>query len=731
MQSSSCFGFCDNSSVSDDSDVDWIVDRYHDVSFMEPSTSSSSMNAEEERREKQRQQEQQRRQQQRKRNRGPTTSTLSLKPPRQKRNVENDPNSKDWKHDPMTALIAKEMNEMSIEERTSATEDLHGIVEGRGESSSLAAAQAATTAKLSSLNINVNMNHAPAGQQGGGDIANDENTMHVDNPENNLDMLIGQVFQCINKFRLKTAFDKAMFLCPSFVTDPKFVLMFLRAKEFDIKDTATLIVEHFKYKLELWGLSKLVKRITLQDLSPGELEGLQAGGNYILTSKDTAGRTVIFIVHEYLHVKKPPDVMNQVRIMWYMAMSNLEHDEETQKKGFIVVRYHVGAPSLPTNELGLHLQIQGKAVFVESCPLQVKGFHFCYDNPTLKPLLNTIQLVIGKHHRARFRAHYGSNLECCYALMQFGIPKNALPFQDMMNGNLKGGLYDEYIARQTQLEYLDAKRQREANIPPEGKILYPNIHDVLLGRGRPQQEYPGNVQLASIVDVCREAYKSASKEGKTRKATEIVAMIKGYGGRFLKKEDTNDKSFSSSQSGYWVEVVDDRTAREKVSHTFRRAAKPTKRFAKETTTKPTPMDIPLVSTPPITGTTTATTTTNAATSAATSRNINTVGAGAPGLNSSSNNNNNNNTGAVPISAVVAALSASAAARQGQSNTTTTTIFSEEETSPGDVPGPPMNIGPTSWLMNQYTNWMGGNNDALEQQQLTPPTPKKKKPRRVS
>jgi hypothetical protein len=100
------------------------------------------------------------------------------------------------------------------------------------------------------------------------------------------------------------------------------------------------------------------------------------------------------------------------------------------------------------------------------------------------------------------------------------------------------------------------------------KIMFPLKNDVLLGRGRPFQEFPGNVQLAKIIDDYREAYQAGKKLDKTAISTKSLKLVKDSNGRFLKKED--------NIKGFWVDVSDE-VAREKVSHGFR--TKPRKNAA--------------------------------------------------------------------------------------------------------------------------------------------------------
>jgi hypothetical protein len=84
----------------------------------------------------------------------------------------------------------------------------------------------------------------------------------------------------------------------------------------------------------------------------------------------------------------------------------------------------------------------------------------------------------------------------------------------------------------------------------------PLPNDVLLGRGKPIQERPGNVRLREMIDTHKDKYEQ--KGAKRIVSAYIVRLVKEEGGRFLKEVE----------HGGWVEVDDD-TARTKVSHAFR------------------------------------------------------------------------------------------------------------------------------------------------------------------
>ena len=145
----------------------------------------------------------------------------------------------------------------------------------------------------------------------------------------------------------------------------------------------------------------------------------------------------------------------------------------------------------------------------------------------------------------------GSYTEWMYKLMCYGIPHNLIP------------LTSEYKLKiKNHLDYLEMRMIAEN--PMNGSdgskikmIDLPSNNDVLLGKGKPIQEYRGNQKLSLLVDTLVEQYDTKSKSEKTAMAAEIVHKVKASKGRFLSKD-----------SGIWTEVSDD-MARDKVSHMFR------------------------------------------------------------------------------------------------------------------------------------------------------------------
>ena len=144
----------------------------------------------------------------------------------------------------------KELNELSIQERKRALEDVHGVGESVKETPDL--------------------------------VKESLERFQVE----------------IMKIKTKSAYEKAVFMSPSFVKDTDFQLMFLRADFFDPKKAAKRMVNYFSHKLRLFGLDRLVKPITLDDLDEDDLRDMLSGSLQVLPHKDRSGRTIVVSFHE-------------------------------------------------------------------------------------------------------------------------------------------------------------------------------------------------------------------------------------------------------------------------------------------------------------------------------------------------------------------------------------------------------------------------------------------------
>mmetsp|Transcript_87484 Transcript_87484/g.131231 ORF Transcript_87484/g.131231 Transcript_87484/m.131231 type:complete len:468 (+) Transcript_87484:35-1438(+) len=339
------------------------------------------------------------------------------------------------------------------------------------------------------------------------------------------------------KIKSKPAYDQALLHNEAYVKDEKFMLMFLRAEGFDPKSAAARTVSFFEAKLQLFGPELLARDVKVSDLDEDDVRCLESGYAQILPGRDRAGRA-IFMLLPMIKVFKVH--ANKLKALYMVTMHALQ-DVETQRRGMIGLAYNVGRDHTKDREA-----VWKNAKLLSAIPVRFKCLHYCYDDEKVRTLFQVAMLVFNRSERFRCRFQFGTDMECIYNLMTFGIPSDILPVQT--SGELRLEAHQEYVRRMRK------QHDSDENIP---RIILPSTDDVLLGRGKPLQKHPGNLRYHHIIETYNEQYEKAMKLEKTNISKWLVEQIQDAGGRFLKQDDVA-----------WVEIDDD-AARYKVSHTFR------------------------------------------------------------------------------------------------------------------------------------------------------------------
>jgi hypothetical protein len=159
-----------------------------------------------------------------------------------------NPRKKEKTMNVLDAELVREMNELSVEEREKALDEIHGVNKTPEETpeSVVAALEAFDKALLG---------------------------MHK---------------------KHRRALDRAFFLRPSLKTDVKFKLWFLRTEYFDANKAATRMARYYASKLIIFGKENLAKDVTLANLDQREIEkSFRVGCHTVLPNKDSSGRLVI------------------------------------------------------------------------------------------------------------------------------------------------------------------------------------------------------------------------------------------------------------------------------------------------------------------------------------------------------------------------------------------------------------------------------------------------------
>mmetsp|Transcript_12043 Transcript_12043/g.34860 ORF Transcript_12043/g.34860 Transcript_12043/m.34860 type:complete len:871 (+) Transcript_12043:1-2613(+) len=254
---------------------------------------------------------------------------------------------------------------------------------------------------------------------------------------------------------------------------------------------------------------------------------------------------------------------------------------------------------------------------IASLPFRHAAVHFCYnDAATQLSTMSMLQLSIGTIGRVRFRAHRGDAKRCHAELLTFGIDISPLfmatdhHLEEAREGSSSSGgggreaattsigeslgsssrpssLTSQFsrmnIYSNSNISRLQAMIRRWLRNRPEDdhgggdgrnsnaaladtddakgngnhqkdrRRLYPLEVDILFGKGRKYQEFPGNVRLQRLVEQNYPAYhKLSTKLQKTEHLNVLVKELQAQGTRFLKRKDAAGNGKDLANSSTWV-----------------------------------------------------------------------------------------------------------------------------------------------------------------------------------
>ena len=235
-----------------------------------------------------------------------------------------------------------------------------------------------------------------------------------------------------------------------------------------------------------------------------------------------------------------------------------------------------------------------------SYPFRSTAYHFCYDDPSTKVLMDFVLKFCTKEMRMRYRTHFGTHTECQYHLMSYGIHPSMFTMD--CDGRIRQDVVDAYVARlklryerevaaSSLIPYAAPSSTSNSGSGAAMDIQYDKIesnpsvpllggannsgggggdgknkknaadqivlvsedditpHDVLMGRGVPIQTHKGNLALAKLIEKEAKDHRDGSRFQKTFLTWKILRIIKeDNGGRFLEKIDSTDASPSQSSS---------------------------------------------------------------------------------------------------------------------------------------------------------------------------------------
>jgi len=169
------------------------------------------------------------------------------------------------------ALICKEMNELSLQERERTFDEIHGVHPIVNETPEL------------------------------------------------IPLAIQQFQWTISQIQHKPAYLLAREQSESYVTSPQFALMFLRSTSFDVPTAAQKCVDYCQGKLDLFGVDTLTRSVHLSDLDGDDLACLKSGAYQMLNTRDSAGRCVILDFHLTMPrcYREPKNLVRFFPFVWF------------------------------------------------------------------------------------------------------------------------------------------------------------------------------------------------------------------------------------------------------------------------------------------------------------------------------------------------------------------------------------------------------------------------------
>lgn len=382
--------------------------------------------------------------------------------------------------------------------------------------------------------------------------------------------LIAEKLQDIRKelsllpFEKKTAYTQALIqevkMETNYCRGDTFLLMFLRADLFDASKAALRVIEFFKIKIELFGLSKVHRAIVQADLNKDDKEALFAGFHNYCCGKDNGGRKIICIRKQRLRNKgliSKDRLINIQRAMFYHCMAMLEQSEDIQKKGVVVINWTVGS-SPPWNEY-LTLSSNSK-MMLNSIPTRIVAFHQCYND--MKELLfsTTCLLFVPKKIIVRFNRHFGSAEDCFERLASFGINTESLPMRYEITNQIQNKIDPmiQQLVEMQQKEESNSSRSNSGkdqnNYGSELRIMSEEVKSNPIPSDGTVAIKNSTVHSSTWNDDGSENY-DEDNDSKASKSTELDSADKESKGMVVSSEDT-----ASIQNSGFASANDDVTS---------------------------------------------------------------------------------------------------------------------------------------------------------------------------
>lgn len=216
--------------------------------------------------------------------------------------------------------------------------------------------------------------------------------------------------------------------CPGQLTEA-FKLMFLRCEVFNADLAALRLTTYWKKRLQMFGPDRAFLPLTQDEALKNDAVALGMGYFQLNLPKDPSGHGIIF-VDPSRQDKSKYERESMVRSMWYVMHAALE-DEETQKKGLVVIAY---PKKVKLSQVDRALTKMNMDSLKGCLPIRIGVFHVCHPPGFFQLVFPVFKMFLGERLRKRFRVHGGSDNHVLETLAGFGLTKDHLPSE--IGGNI-------------------------------------------------------------------------------------------------------------------------------------------------------------------------------------------------------------------------------------------------------------------------------------------------------
>ncbi|KAG7340777.1 hypothetical protein IV203_024320 [Nitzschia inconspicua] len=211
----------------------------------------------------------------------------------------------------------------------------------------------------------------------------------------------------------RRAYNIALGMNSTYVIERKFRTTFFRAESYDAKKAAIRMLHFLTYAREKFGENALLRPIRWDDMSDKAMAILEEGSMQILPARDNAGRLVLSLIAD---AGTGCPLVDRSQMCFYV-FNCLAEDSLSQLLGVVVVffMHNFVTAGIPEVE-----HRKGLIQILQAVPNRVSACHYCFPNtPFFHTLKAAFLLASGKESRTRSRFHIGTVTELVrYGLME-------------------------------------------------------------------------------------------------------------------------------------------------------------------------------------------------------------------------------------------------------------------------------------------------------------------------